>query len=178
MGELVRGPDDEGVERVARIEAGLRRDGRRDAAIRRSATTSSTTGRSSIGSSRRLRDDRDFLAFRDERHDRGRTVELGERFVQDGGVVLGEPVAEKPVRDTHENRAALVGDERRRFEPGVEAVPVDLGLDPRQDLVPDIRHRSAGHRRGHCHGLSPPQTAGIYTFLTLTSPPTPDRTRP
>ena len=158
MGELVRGPDDEGIERVARIETGRRRDWRRDQRFvvghdlvhdrHDPAIGSCCGGAGTIG---------DFLAFRDERHDGGRTVELGERLVEDRGVVLGQPVAEKSVGDTHENRAALVGDEGGRFEPGVEAVPVDLGLDPRQDLVPDIRHRSAGHRRGHCHGLSPPQ---------------------
>ena len=34
--------------------------------------------------------------------------------------------------------AAVVGDERGRLEPGVVAVPVDLGLDAGEDLVPDI----------------------------------------
>src|SRR6185369_16144006 len=36
------------------------------------------------------------------------------------------------------NRAVTVGDEGGRLEPRVEAVPVDLGLDPREDLVPDV----------------------------------------
>src|SRR3954471_1345876 len=63
---------------------------------------------------------------------------FGERFIDDRRVVLGQPVAKEHVRYAHTNAVFAFGDERGRLEPGVEAVPVDLGLDAREDLVPDI----------------------------------------
>ena len=50
---------------------------------------------------------------------------------------------------------AVVGDEARRLEPGVEAVPVDLGLDPGEDLVPDVAPSSPCR-----HGLG----CDVWTF--------------
>ena len=71
-------------------------------------------------------------------------LDFRQRFGNHRGVVLGEPVAEEGVGHAHPDRAVTVGDKRRRLEPGVEAVPVDLRLDTREDLVPDV---AGGHLR-------------------------------
>ena len=53
------------------------------------------------------------------------------------GVVLGEPVLEERVRYPDRDARRLRRQQRVGLEPGVEAVPVNLGLDSGEDLVPD-----------------------------------------
>ena len=77
----------------------------------------------------------------DERHRGAFPIDFGERFVKDRGVVLRQPVAEQAVWHPDGQRGAIVRHERRRFEPGVEDVPVDFRLDASEDLIPD----AAGH---------------------------------
>src|SRR5262249_9665033 len=55
----------------------------------------------------------------------------------DGSIMLREPLHEHMVRHADRDRYLILGDTRRRLEPGVEAVPVHLRLDARQDLIPD-----------------------------------------
>src|SRR5262249_17271810 len=74
----------------------------------------------------------------DEENGRARALYFGERFVDHGGVVLRQPVAEERVRHADADRSVAIRHEGRRLEPGVEAVTVDLRLDAGQDLVPDV----------------------------------------
>ena len=134
--ELVRGSDDEGVEGVAGSQAA----GGRIAGLRFRGFGDRRKGRG-----RQVRDDRidDRFrriardVFRDERDCRALAIDLAERLVQDRGIVLRQPVTEERVRHPHPQQRPLVCDERRRLEPGVEDVTVDLRLDAREDLVPD-----------------------------------------
>ena len=52
--------------------------------------------------------------------------------------MLGQPVLEDVVGDPDNQRSAPLGDERRRLEPGVEAMPIHLGFNARQNLVPEV----------------------------------------
>src|SRR5262249_43162097 len=90
----------------------------------------------------KLGDDRTAALLGDEGDGRARPLQFTERFVNDCGVVLREPVAEQRVRHAHANRSVSIRDKRRRLEPGVEAVAVDFGFDSGQDVVPDV---AAGH---------------------------------
>src|SRR5690606_35501973 len=71
-------------------------------------------------------------------------VDLGQGLGQDGSVMLRQPVTKERVGDPDTDGPSLVGDVGRRLEPGVEAVTVDFGFDPGEDLIPDI----PGHFRG------------------------------
>ena len=57
-------------------------------------------------------------ATRDIAHGRAAAIELGERLVDDGCIVLQEPVAEQCVRHTDPQRCAVVGYEAGGLEPG------------------------------------------------------------
>ena len=125
MGELVRRPDDERVEGVAGSEPTLRLVvvvNRLDRRRSGGATGASTTG-SILG---------------DEEHLRLGPLHFPERFREDRRIVLGQPVAEERVGHADPNRAGFIRHEGRRFEPGIEAVPVDFGLDAGEDLIPDV----------------------------------------
>src|SRR5256885_832930 len=52
--------------------------------------------------------------------------------------MFGDPLLEQHVRHAHRHDAPIVGHKPGRLEPGIEAVPVDLGLHPREDFVPNI----------------------------------------
>ena len=56
----------------------------------------------------------------------------------DSRVVLRNPILEERVRHAHSDCASIIGHEQRRFEPGVVAVAIYLGLDPREDFIPNI----------------------------------------
>ncbi len=60
-------------------------------------------------------------------------------------VVLGEPVDDHRVRHPNGEGPAIVAEQRRLPEPGVVAVPVDLGLDAGQNVGPN----SSGHNQPH-----------------------------
>ena len=141
--ELVRRSDDERVEGVAGGK-GPRRAGddvlRRSGSSRRSDSQPATLVRAASA----------FLGH--ERHDAALSIDFGQRFVEHDRVVLVQPVAEERVRDPDAQQMAVVGDERRRLEPGREDVLVDFGFDAGKDLVPD----AAGHVRAcACHCETP-----------------------
>src|SRR5436190_14301626 len=52
--------------------------------------------------------------------------------------MLRQPVPKQSVGYADANGGSVVRHERRRFEPRVEAVAVDLCLDPGKDLLPDV----------------------------------------
>ena len=154
LGELVRRPDDERVERVARVQADAGRRVLRDAAVcrlhHRARLPSGAPGaeqrglgqRGLLGRDRRRR----FLrrrqgAGRLVRHEldlHHRAIDLRERLVDEPRVVLRQPLAEHRVRHPHADQVAGLADEGTGPEPGVEAVAVDLGLDAGEDAVPDV----------------------------------------
>ncbi len=127
MRELVRRTDDEGVEGVAGSEPARRRPRRLvQARGRRRGPAPATARAAGIGSS-----------VTNGRRSPCRSTSASASL-EDGRVVLGQPVPEERVRHPDAQRAAVVGHEDGRLEPGVEAVPVDLGLDAGKDLVPDV----------------------------------------
>ncbi len=64
-------------------------------------------------------------------------MDFRERLVEDDRVVLVQPVAEKRVRYPDAQQMAIVGDKRRRLEPGRINMLIDFGFDAGKDLVPD-----------------------------------------
>ena len=128
--ELVRRADDERRERVARVQAARRRRLRF-----RGSGLVGYDGR--FG--RRIRSrSRGSLRVEDEGNLQSAALDLARRLGNDAGVVLGEPVAAEDARHPDGDPLAVVRDERGRLEPGTEAALVDLGLDSRQDLRPDV----------------------------------------
>ena len=152
--ELVRRPDDERVEGVAGVEA------RRLPVIGAGSDVDRRPGSTLVQIRRRRRPVRRRRLRRasspsvtNDRPASG-AAELGQRLVDDRGVVLGQPVPEQRVRAPGRwMRRALVGHEGGRLEPGVVAVPVDLGLDPAEDLVPDVCHRIERRHAGEASAL-------------------------
>jgi len=67
--------------------------------------------------------------------------EGGGQFAQNVGVRHVNPAQplEEGVGDSNGNGTATIRDKRRRLEPGRVAMPVDLGFDAGEDLVPDAR---------------------------------------
>ena len=129
MRELIRGSDDERVERVAGIEA----CGRRSV---RDAFRGLFERRRFLGAERNRR--RVGVWIADEAKRQIRAQHLGHRFGDDLRVVLRQPVLEERVRHANGHRIAVFGDERGRPEPGVERVPADLGLYTGEELIPEI----------------------------------------
>ena len=129
VGELVRRADDEGVERVAGVEA-AERGGRLRV----------------LGRLGRLLGGR--LAFCGGRRgpvavgqdpDRARVAaDLGQRLVQHRRVVPEQPVLEIHVGDADGHELRRFREELAGLEPGDERVPVHLGLDPPQHPLPDV----------------------------------------
>ena len=142
VGELIRRSDDEGVERVARVQPGRRcRHGRRQG--RPNGT------RPIAGSGLGARDARATAAAadwrlglwrsaRDEIDERFSAADFVERFGDDARIVLGNPVLEQRIRHADGHGLAVVGDERRGLEPRIEAMAVHFGLNAREDFFPDI----------------------------------------
>ena len=171
VGELVRRPDDERVERVARVQPDARRRVRRRRAVARRnpvrgrRLTSPGAGGLRLAFLRfprfiRRNNGRRFgrCRYRPRRRRLGheldlhhRPVKLRQRLVDEAGVVFREPVAENRVRDPHPDQIACLAQERARLEPGVEAVAVDLRLNSGEDAVPDV---VAVHLRPSCAALS------------------------
>jgi hypothetical protein len=60
-------------------------------------------------------------------------------FVDEGGVVEGEPVLEIGVGHLDVEAVAFLSDEDRGLEPGLKAVLIDLFLQLRKDLEPRIQ---------------------------------------
>ena len=127
--KLIRRSDDERVEGVAGIEAGRARawSWRRRRRVERRGFFSAELNRHDVG-----------LRVGNEIHREIRTPDLVQRFADDARVVLRQPVLEEAVRHADRHRRPVVGDEGRRPEPGVEAVPVHLRLDAREDFVPEV----------------------------------------
>ena len=126
MSELVRRADDERVEGVAGIETRRSRD---------------RGGSACLECGRFLRSQLDRRIVRrvgEKVHGEIRPFQLGHRFVDDARVVLRQPGFEQPVRNTNRDRCAIVGDERRRPEPGIKTVAVHLRLDARQNFFPEV----------------------------------------
>ncbi len=119
------GSDDERVEGIAGRETADRRS------LQRRSSTGSTTSSAGRGLGGRT-------VVGDEVDRRALAIDLAERLVQDGGVVLREPVAEQVVRHPYTQCYAIVRHQRGGLEPGVEDVPVDFGLDAGEDLIPDV----------------------------------------
>ena len=142
MRELVRGSDDEGVEGVARRKAARR--ARHDVVrARKRPMGLPAHGLGPLGG---------VGVLGDERHHAPLTIDFGERLVEDDRVVLVQPVAEERVRHPDAQQMPVVGDKRRRLEPGRINMLVDFGFDAGKDLVPD----AAGHVRAcacHCEPL-------------------------
>ncbi len=132
VGKLVRRPNNERVKRVPRTK---------DANV-------IAVSRIRLGlllDCRRFRDignQRHAQVLRNKGYRRAGALNFRERFLDHRRVVLRQPVAEERVGNAHADRAVTIRDERRRLEPRVETVPVDLRLDAGEDLVPDI---AAGH---------------------------------
>ena len=63
--------------------------------------------------------------------------DFSHRLGDDAGIVLREPILEQRVRHP-DGHGRVLGDEAGRLEPGVEAVPVHLGFDPRKNLIPEV----------------------------------------
>src|SRR4029453_16426927 len=74
------------------------------------------------------------------------SIDFREGLVEYAGVMLGQPVPKHHARDADLKLSPTVGDERGGLEPHVETVPVDLGFDAGQTLVPDV----ADHRPRAC----------------------------
>ena len=127
--ELVGRADDEGVERVAGIQAGrpVIGAGTRVGGLVAVHPAGDGSGPAAAGASLRRRTLSTTPASTDFRKGLG----------QHDRVVLGQPVPEERVRHPDGQPPAAIGDERGGLEPGVEAVPVDLGLDAGEDLFPD-----------------------------------------
>jgi hypothetical protein len=128
MGELVRRTNDEGVEGVAEVQPGGRRGGDRSRGLR-----FLVWGRRR--QFRRWRRQGSTLGHEHQR--RVGTTNLGQCLGEHDRVMLGEPVLEEGVRHPHRYGVPAVGHKSRWLEPGVEAVPVNFGFDPGEDLVPD-----------------------------------------
>ncbi len=128
MGELVRRAHDESVEGVARIEPGGARSRDIDGA--------------GLERCRFLRSELHCRIIRrrvrEKMHGQIRTLQLAHRFADHARVVFCQPVFEQAVRDADCHRRPIVRHERRRPEPGVKAVPVDLGFDARKDFFPEV----------------------------------------
>jgi hypothetical protein len=121
MCELVRGPYDERIERVARREASGLRGNDFLGRVRLRRNGGSGCQVHVVG------DERDLTAS---------PVHFDERLLEDDGIVLREPVAEERVGHPDAQRRSAVGDERRRLEPGGVDMLVDLGFDSGQYLIP------------------------------------------
>ena len=131
MRELVRGADNERVERIA---------GARECRDRR-LFDGGLVFDHGFGD-RDFRNERRAHVFRHEGDRRAGALDFREGLLDDRRVVFRQPVPEQRVRDAYTDSALAIGHEGRRLEPGVEAVPVDLRLDAGEDLVPDI---AGGH---------------------------------
>ena len=131
--ELIRRADDERVEGVAGIQArGARlRRRRRDAPLQRCSL---------IGAQRDGRHVRRSVASRigHEVHEQIGPLQLSHRLADHAGVVLGQPLLEQRIGHPDRHRRPIVSHVGRRSEPCVETVPVHLGFDAREDLVPDV----------------------------------------
>ena len=68
-------------------------------------------------------------------------TEVAERFADHAVVVLVEPVLELLAGNLDDEVVALLNEERGRAKPGGETMPVDLLLDPAEDLIPEVHHR-------------------------------------
>ena len=143
VGELVGRADDERVERVARVQPrwpDRRAFGRHD-------------GKLHIGrAGRRLRSwrgedaiDRRLLGvgfgLGHERQGGIGATYLSQRVGQHARVVLQQPVPENGVGNPDRHPLTVVRDELGAAKPRRETVPVDLGFDPGENLIPD-RHFS------------------------------------
>ena len=64
-------------------------------------------------------------------------MDFRECLRQDHRVVLAQPVLEELVGHPDADGTAGIQHQRGRFEPGIEAMAVDLRFDSREDLVPD-----------------------------------------
>lgn len=73
-------------------------------------------------------------------------MKLVERLVDDARIVLVQPIPKLCIGDEYSHGIAGLEQEPGRPEPGVEAVPIDLGLDLMEDFFPEV------------HGLSDSKT--------------------
>ena len=133
--ELIRRPDDERVEGVAGIESGRSGHRRCGAAtwsdVRRFIGARARSG--GVGAA----------AIGDEIDGEVRPLHLRHRLADHSGIVLGQPVLEQGVRHPTVTAAPIFRHEAGRLEPSVEAVPIHLGFDTGQNLVPEVHFACA-----------------------------------
>ena len=152
FGKLVRRPDDEALERVAHVQAdagrGVRRRRGPGGPGCRQLVPCRRLGRHRLDEGRLLRRNRRRGLLR-RQHGAGRPVRheldaragpahLGQGFSDDAGVVLRQPVAEHRVGHAHPKQLSRIAQKRTGVEPGVVAVPVDLGFGPGENAIPHV----------------------------------------
>src|SRR5205085_714391 len=71
-----------------------------------------------------------------------RPADFAEGLGDHAGIVLCQPVFEERIWHTDGDSRTILCQEAGRPKPRVEAVPVDLRLNPRQNLFPEIHLRS------------------------------------
>jgi len=133
--ELVRGSNDERVEDVAGTQASRLGWGTRKGAIR-SFRRCRPVGFSSRGD--RGGGLRSFGSTVSDESELGAlAADFGQGLGQDPVVVLCQPVDDHRVGDPNRDLRPSVAEQRGLAKPGVVAIAVDFGLDPRKHLVPD-----------------------------------------
>src|SRR5436309_4536594 len=67
-----------------------------------------------------------------------------------------QPVFEERARNANCHRLRILGNKCSRLEPGVEAMPVHLGFNPRQNLIPQVHLLAKNRfRQGFAFGNPP-----------------------
>src|SRR6185503_3016125 len=96
------------------------------------------------------------LRVRDEIDCEACFVDLGHGFADHTRIVFRQPVLEERARYANSYRPRVLGDEAGGLEPGVKDVPIDLGFDAREDLIPEVHFsRRTKLRRGFAPPIPP-----------------------
>jgi hypothetical protein len=135
--ELVRWPDDEGVEGVARNQASRARRffTNLHLALRGAGGgRSEIRGRHVLGLHFQL-----GTAVGDKHQFHVRAAHLAQGLGQDHGVVLGKPFDEERVGNADRQALPAIRQERRRLEPGGKAVLSNLIFNAAENLIPNGR---------------------------------------